>query len=152
MSKWWKYERDPDDLGWLVFMVVLILLALTGCRHNPLALDGAMRVREQWQYAEECIAPATPHHEFGDIQWFVVMTGPDEYIPSGSCPMTGCGGLWRGWEKAIYLDDDYENHELVVRHEILHAQIGDGDHCSPLWDSCGARLGNECDSVIGVAQ
>ena len=138
------------------YALLLAVLLLGGCRHNPLALDGVMRVTptsqhyEIWQEVEECIAPTQSRLEFDEIQWYVVMNGED-YIESSACPVTGCGGLFRMWEKAIYLDDEYERHDLVIGHEIMHAMIGDGDHCSPLWDQCGVRGVMECTPTTGRA-
>jgi len=89
--------------------------------------------RQWWAETEAC---AGRRGDFARIRWIVV------HAPSFDCPSGRCVGRWEATGE-IYLARDWVGHEMVVRHEMLHALIGEPGHpdppfrrgCSLTWDS-----------------
>lgn len=89
--------------------------------------------RQWWAATEDC---AGLRGDLGRIRWTVVDA------PSFACPSGRCVGRWEPPDR-IYVASDFVDHEMVVRHEMLHALIGEPGHpdppfrrgCALTWDS-----------------
>lgn len=106
---------------------------------RAVALTAPPEYRAWWAQTEAC---SESQGRLERIQWFVVpgvsgfMTAAGERVGSWS---------WDGGVTRIVIAGDYVGHELVVRHEMLHALLYRGDHppqyfserCQLTWDSWG---------------
>ncbi len=97
-----------------------VLLA-TACGFEPSGGQAAAPpavFREWWAATEACSGLSRP---FERIDWYVV---PGE---SFACPSGTCAGRWQA-SGEIFIAEAYWHHEMVVRHEMLHALIGRPGH------------------------
>lgn len=78
--------------------------------------------QEWWQTVEEC-SGATG--DFGDLRFYILL------------PEDERGALGRSRGQDIWIRVDLVADAFVVKHEMLHALIGDGQHRSAAWRSCG---------------
>lgn len=103
---------------------VVAVLCLAGCAFEP---EGARpfeppeAYRAWFEATEACSARAG---SFEAIQWFAV-PGRDFACPSGRCV-----GRWEPGQR-IYLAESWLDHEMVVRHEMLHALLDRSGHPNP---------------------
>jgi hypothetical protein len=116
---------------WLV-----LLFALTACGFEPSgeeSMSAPTVYREWWAKTEACSGRTG---DFDRIRWFE--------IPGHSfdCPSGRCVGRWQT-DGRIFVAGDWLQHEMVVRHEMLHALIGHTGHpdlefrqeCRLTWDT-----------------
>lgn len=105
--------------------LTLVGLCLIGCnRFEPAeysAFDPPAQYRVWWDSTEACSGRTG---NFNRVHWFVV-PGPDFKCPTGRC-----SGRWEP-EHRIYLAEGWKEHEMVVRHEMLHELIGHAGHPNP---------------------
>lgn len=92
-------------------------------------LDPPVEYRLWWAKTEVCSGLLG---RFERIDWYVVPGA--HVIPTVDGPKIG---LWerRGRRARITLAGDYSRSELVVRHEILHALMGNGSHPPEYFES-----------------
>ena len=83
--------------------------------------------REWWAATEAC---SGLRGDFDRVQWLVV-PGHSFHCSSGQCV-----GHWEPGH-LIYLASDWANHEMVVRHEMLHDLLERSGHPNP-------PFGQEC--------
>ena len=123
-----------------VFMVLGVMTTACGFRpEGAVAVDPPAVFQQWWQDTESC---AGRRGDFSRIQWYVVAG------PSFACPDGRCLGWWSDRHR-VYLAGDWRDDELVVRHEMLHDIIGDGDHpassfalkCHLTWETWYADSG-----------
>lgn len=80
--------------------------------------------RDWWAKTEACSGIRA---DFERIRWYRI-EGTDFECPSGRC-----AGRWQR-DGRIILAEDWTLNELVVRHEMLHALIGEPGHPEGLFD------------------
>ena len=110
-------------------------LAATGCNlaTGPAPLpDGAVpfsppaHYAEWWQETEQCAGRAA---NYVQVQWFVVPDAETFRLR---------GREWAGWwwesGNRIILAEEYREHALTVRHEMLHSILKRGDHPTTLFE------------------
>lgn len=93
--------------------------------------------RTWWRETEAC---AGRTGNFERVRWFV-REGSDFACPTGRCV-----GRWESGHR-IYVARRWQHHPLVIRHEMLHAILGTGDHpaehfvtrCGLTWESWKGR-------------
>jgi hypothetical protein len=76
--------------------------------------------REWWSRTEAC---SGLRGDFERVEWLMV----PGY--SFACSSGQCAGHWRGDQ--IYIAEAWQENEMVVRHEMLHALINGGGHPNP---------------------
>ena len=108
-----------------LFIIGILWLGLAqGCGFEPLGASSwspPAAYRTWWQQTEACSGKTG---DFDAVQWFVV---PGEVF---DCPDGSCVGRWEPGQR-IYLASVYANHEMVVRHEMLHALLDHSGHPNP---------------------
>ena len=108
-----------------VRLPLLALVALLGsCGFDPAGsqpLDPPAVYRTWWERTEACSGLSG---NFDRIDWMIVPGG------SFSCPSGQCVGRWEPGSK-IYLAEEWQMHEMVVRHEMLHALMRRSGHPNP---------------------
>jgi len=113
-------------------LAVLLLLTLaSGCSHfepeEYVPFTPTAQMRAWWTATETC---AGRTGDFERVQWFMV---PGE---SFECPGGTCLGRWEANHR-IYVAEAWLDHELVVRHEMLHEILRRGGHpARPFEDPC----------------
>ncbi|MBL8987014.1 MAG: hypothetical protein JNJ80_12140 [Gemmatimonadetes bacterium] len=109
-------------MGQPVRWVFLLGLA-AGCAFAPegaIPIEPPPRYRDWWAATEVC---SGRRGDFARIEWAIV---PGRGF---ACPTGTCVGRWEG--DRIYLAEAFRDHELVVRHEILHALLDRPGHPDP---------------------
>lgn len=122
----------------------LVLSACSGTEPSePLLPAGAVAISAPAQYQEwwaktEACSSLTGSYE--SIRWYVVPN-----VQTFKSEFGATVALWRklGNENIIILSGDYQQDEMVVRHEMLHALLEREGHptqyfvtdCSLTWDS-----------------
>ncbi|MFN0179479.1 MAG: hypothetical protein ACKVZ0_11830 [Gemmatimonadales bacterium] len=101
-----------------------ICLAILGCGFEPegaVPFDPPPLYREWWSATESC---SGRRGAFDEVTW--------AYVPGRAfaCPSGACVGRWEPGSR-VYVAQAYQDHELVVRHEMLHALIGRAGHPDP---------------------
>lgn len=95
-----------------------------GCGFEPLGASTwspPANYKAWWLRTQECSGKTG---EFSEVKWFVV---PGE---SFECPDGKCVGRWEPGQR-IYIASTYVTHEMVVRHEMLHALLNRSGHPNP---------------------
>ncbi len=95
-----------------------------GCGFEPLGASTwapPATYETWWQRTQECSGRTG---DFSAVKWFVVRGKTFE------CPSGTCVARWEPGQR-IYIASDYVNHELVVRHEMLHALLDRPGHPNP---------------------
>lgn len=106
------------------WMAVVAVLTIGGCGFEP--TDAAPLLppdlyRTWWARTEDC---SGLQRDFADIHFYVV-PGTEFDCPSGKCV-----GRWEPGNH-IYIAESHSQDEMVVRHEMLHALIGEAGHPDP---------------------
>ncbi len=100
-------------------------LSLLGCERfapeGATAFDPPPTYRVWWEKTEQCSGTQA---SFQRIRWYVV--AGDGF----GCPGGRCAGRWED-DHTIYLAETWRDHEMVVRHEMLHDLIGHAGHPAP---------------------
>lgn len=100
-------------------------LTLLGCdRFAPedaVAFTPPASYRTWWEKTEAC---SGVRGSFDRVRWFLV---PGDGF---ACPGGRCAGRWET-NHTIYVAEGWRDHEMVVRHEMLHDLIGHGGHPDP---------------------
>jgi hypothetical protein len=108
----------------------LLALSLSGCAFEPeggVPFDPPPSYREMWARAEACSGRTRAI----ELVRFYRLPGHDFETPDGDA--AGYGGSGEVW-----LAQDFLDHPMVVRHEMIHA-LGVGGHPShPFVDPCRA--------------
>lgn len=125
--------------------LLTIVMLLCGCTTatepaEPSAPISALPDYRQW--FEETKACSGLKGSFDDLNFHVV--SGDRF----TCASGQCVGMWVA-PNHIYIAQPYLRHEMVVRHEMLHALIGQPGHpdppfakgCNLTWDSWKAGSG-----------
>ena len=100
------------------------LLLSAGCGFEPEGarpIEPPLAFHQWWLETQACSAI---RGRFEELRFYVV---PGE---SFACPSGRCVGRWEPGNQ-IYLADRWIGHELVVRHEMLHALLGKAGHPDP---------------------
>lgn len=103
-------------------MAVVVLAA--GCAFEP---EGAHELSAPpafdawWEATTACSGLSG---SFAEIRWFAV---PGQAF---DCPTGRCVGRWEPGHR-IYIAEEWLEHEMVVRHEMLHELIGKAGHPDP---------------------
>lgn len=112
----------------------LVLVALPACAFAP---EDAQRLerppqvyREWFTRTQQC---SGLRGDFSRLEFFVVEG------ESFACPTGRCSGRWEPPGR-IYVARRYVEHEMVVRHEMLHALIGTAGHPDPPFAGRGCGL------------
>ncbi|MBK9065724.1 MAG: hypothetical protein IPL76_02420 [Gemmatimonadetes bacterium] len=80
-----------------------------------------------WSQTEQCSGRTG---NIARVQWFKVPGHAFE------CPTGSCAGRWED-NHSIYVAEDWLEHEMVVRHEMLHELLnGSGHPDPPFGDPC----------------
>jgi len=122
-----------------------------GCAFEP---DGAEPItvpavfREWWAKTETCSGVTG---DLERVRWSVV-PGRDFECPTGRCV-----GRWEPGHH-IYLAEGWSNHEMVVRHEMLHDLLGRSGHPNPpfgnacplTWESWRGTGGTQSSSSLQI--
>ena len=121
-------------------LILTVALALMGCAAKPTAYDPVRifyarpLIIEEWYrdlhaQMERC---SGKHQSFDSIQWFMVAPGGMGRTESGEH-----AGLW-SFPNRIYLDAKYVLADVVIRHELMHylMQEGDSAHDDPIFAAC----------------
>ena len=77
--------------------------------------------REWWSKTQNCSGLKA---DFSTIRWALV---PGKSFP---CESGQCVGHWQS-NGEIWIASDWKDNEMVVRHEMLHALIGEPGHPNP---------------------
>jgi hypothetical protein len=104
-----------------------VVLGLAGCGFDPegdVPMNPPAVYREWWAKTEACSGISKP---FEQVRWYEI---EGEGFP---CPSGTCAGRWQK-EHTIYLASRWAQHEMVVRHEMLHALIGEPGHPPELFE------------------
>lgn len=137
--------------GWVV------VLAVMGLSCNSTGPSGALTAPVPPEYRvwfDRTVACSGRTLPFDRLQFFIV-PGADFECPSGRCV-----GRWEPPYR-IYLAEAWARSELVVRHEMLHALIGQPGHpdppfargCNLTWDSWSpASAGAQPSRASGVLE
>jgi hypothetical protein len=100
-------------------------LSLLGCDRfapeNAIAFDPPATYRVWWEKTERCSGAQA---SFRRIRWYLV--AGDGF----SCPGGRCAGRWED-DHTIYVAEAWRDHEMVIRHEMLHDLIGRAGHPVP---------------------
>lgn len=114
----------------LAFLLYLVGLWLFGCAFEPPGAEPfapPAEYRALWDSAQAC---SGRRGDFAHLRFFVV----PGY--SFDCPGGRCAGHTEG--RTIWLAEDWHEHAMVVKHELIHA-LGVGDHpYRPFTDPCHA--------------
>jgi len=111
-------------------------LLLFGCGFEPegdVPMSPPELYRSWWEKTESCSGLTG---DFDRVRWYVV----EGY--GFDCPSGRCAGRWQA-DGRIILAGDWTGHEMVVRHEMLHALIRRSGHpehefkslCRLTWDT-----------------
>lgn len=103
---------------------------MAACAFEPegaIPIDPPERYAPWWEETRVCSGLSG---RFESIRWFVV---PGR---SFECPTGLCVARWEPGHR-IYLAEQWADHEMVVRHEMLHDLIGKSGHPDP-------PFGSEC--------
>lgn len=110
----------------VVMAVCLVIGALLGgC--SRFAPEDAERIeppaiyRTWWARTEQCSGRSG---SMARVQWFLV---PGHAF---QCPTGTCAGRWED-NHSIYIAEDWLEHEMVVRHEMLHELLNAPGHPDP---------------------
>ena len=129
-------------------------LSLLGCdRFAPesaVAFIPPATYRVWWDKTERCSGTQA---SFERIRWYVV--AGDGF----ACPGGRCAGRWED-DHTIYVAEAWRDHEMVVRHEMLHELIGHAGHPTPpfgvpcpltwaTWTGPGAAVRGSTDDMVG---
>lgn len=131
-------------------LLVCALLVESGC--GRFAPEEAERFtppaayRAWWESTEQCSGRAA---DFGRVAWFKV---PGERF---ACPDGDCVGRWED-NHTIYIAEAWLDHEMVVRHEMLHDLLGQtghpdppfGDPCPVTWSTWSARAARSLPAAL----
>lgn len=123
--------------------LLAVLVLLVACGQNPLAPDGAKRFHppvsylDAWASAETCTGVTAP---FARIRWFVVE--PDDAGYFETLEHESILGLW-AYPHEIYLSKDVIEHTGLIRHEMMHDLLQDGEHVHEAFLSCTYSLASE---------
>lgn len=104
--------------------LALCCTAIGACGFEPegaVPFDPPPAYRTWWAETEVC---SGKRGDFSEIRWAAV---PGRAF---TCPSGTCVGRWEPGDR-IFLADAYREHELVVRHEMLHALLGRSGHPNP---------------------
>jgi hypothetical protein len=112
------------------------LFAVAGCAFEPTGdepMNAPAVYRQWWAKTEEC---SGRKGDFERIRWYEI---PGHAF---DCPSGRCVGRWQS-DGRIIVAGDWLQHEMVVRHEMLHALIGHTGHpdlefrqeCRLTWDT-----------------
>src|SRR5262245_66359641 len=94
------------------------LIALAACSSFEPAGDHPMQPPEEYRaWFNKTRACSGLDGNFDRIRWFIV--DGDEF----DCPSGKCVGRWNS-DHSIFISREYNEKELVVRHDKLHVQIG----------------------------
>jgi hypothetical protein len=106
-------------------------------------IEAPSHFRTWFQQTESCSGLTAA---FEAVEWYVV-PGVDEFVVEGAPRV----GMWQreGGQSQIVVAGNYLEHEMVVRHEILHHLMGREGHptemfverCQLTWDSWSSRTG-----------
>jgi hypothetical protein len=138
-----KKFRSPRDVWRELWPLLLVLFGCSSFDPSAALPTGAEPMvapaayQDWWEKTEAC---AERLGRFSRIQWYEV--------PGVATFATDMGpkvGLWiqNGSSVLIVVAGHYENHEMVVRHEMLHALLGQEGHppeyfvnrCHLTWES-----------------
>lgn len=110
------------------FSAVALATVLTACGFDPAGSQPwePPAVYRQWWAATEACSGLSG--SFDRVEWMIV---PGE---SFECASGHCVGHWDPDHK-IFLASDWSDHEMVVRHEMLHELMGRAGHPSPPFGS-----------------
>lgn len=146
----WKFPRAGTVLGGLLWLV--LLLAALGCVPTEPLPSGAQPltpppVYREWYAATEACSGLTG--SFASIRWYV-MPGVEQW-ESAKGPVVG---LWQGRQEGavhyITLAESLVNHELVVRHEMLHSLLNATGHPVEYFETrCGLTWETFAPSQLG---
>lgn len=104
--------------------LVAACVLFSGCGFEPegsVTFDPPSIYRTWWAETQAC---SGTKGGFSAISW--------AYVPGRAfaCPSGNCMGRWEPGQR-IYLAEAFREHELVVRHEMLHALLGRSGHPNP---------------------
>jgi hypothetical protein len=119
---------------------LLLPLILAACGFEPSGerpMDPPSQYRAWWAETEAC---SGVRGDFDRIDWYVI-DGDGFECPSGTC-----AGRWQR-DGRIFIAGEYAGHEMVVRHEMLHALLNRTGHperefkasCRLTWDTWTAE-------------
>lgn len=136
-DRWRRHSRA----SWLPLVLLVAGCDLLGPA-GPLPAEAVAfavpaQFHDWWARTEAC---AGRTGRLAGINWYIV-PGAAQFLNDGA----GQVGRWSrsGAESRIVLAGDFAGDELVVRHEMLHALLGRGDHpshyfiarCGLTWES-----------------
>jgi hypothetical protein len=103
----------------------IVGLLFVGCDHfapeAAVSFDPPASYQVWWQKTEAC---SGAQGGFARIHWYLVPG--DGFV----CPGGHCAGRWET-NHTIYIAEGWRDHEMVVRHEMLHDLIGHAGHPNP---------------------
>ncbi len=114
---------------WLPPILLLLCLPAAGCQR--FAPEEATRFTPPAEYATWWAATegcSGRHGSMARVNWFKV---PGEGF---ACPTGTCVGRWED-NHTIYVAEAWLDHEMVVRHEMLHDLLGVDGHPDPPFGS-----------------
>ncbi len=130
---------------WRALFLPVLVLASFGCTTEPdTALPSGAKAfvpsasyAGWWSKTEQC---AEKNADYQRIEWYVVPGATTFQTPEGE--KVGLR-IQRGSEIQIVIAEAYVTHEMVVRHEMLHAILGQPGHpslyfvdrCRLTWDT-----------------
>lgn len=119
------YRAGPQRMRSGLAISLVFGMSLLGCdRFAPedaVAFDPPATYRVWWEKTERCSGAQA---SFERIRWYVV--AGDGF----DCPSGRCAGRWED-DHTIYIAEAWRDHEMVVRHEMLHDLIDHAGHPAP---------------------